>query len=123
MKEELKNAVIDVFNKVKLYDGKKCYLSTYQIAVLLLEDKKIKKNLIDKGYPTNIGGAGEGQYNSLSQTIAKDLARLANKSDTFEKAYFNLKGLEQFSFRDEKGVLCEPYADYNNGFTLFRLKD
>lgn len=125
MDKEIKNAVIDVLKSIKPYisgnRNEKCYLTAYQIAVLLLEDKKNKKYLIDKEYLTNIGGAGggagEGKYNSLSQRIATDLAK---EPDTFDIAFLNTKGIHQFSFIDEKGILSEPSVE---SFSMFRLKN
>ena len=121
MDKEIKNAVIAVLDSIKPYESgnrnENCYLTAYQIAVLLLKDKKIKKYMSDNGYPINIGGKGEGSYNSLSRAIAKDLA---GESDTFDMAFINItKGLEQFSFIDEKGRLSEPSVE---SISMFRLK-
>jgi len=120
MNTELKNAVIDILKGIGSYVSghrdENCYLSSYQIAVLLLEDKKIKKLLSDINYPMNVGGAGDGSHNSLAQTIAKDLAKIPEE---FEIAFLNKKGLHQFSFIDEKGILSEPSVQ---SFSMFRLK-
>ena len=113
----IRDYIEEILKQVKLFDAKeRCFLSAYQIAVLLNRD--YKQQIKGLGIPHNIGGKGEGEYNSLSQYIAGFLAQeIKNGYDKVAIEFFNRVGLEQFSFRDENKVLSEPS---NDCFSMFK---
>jgi hypothetical protein len=78
--------------------GKPCFLTAYQIAVLVDKvDSKLKGDLV-------IGGQGEGDKgNSFSQKIAWHLSKDFNDdvfNGSLEIQFLNLKGLNSFTFND-----------------------
>ena len=104
------------------HDGgkKHCYISAYQLAVIL--EKNHRQLLASLKYPSKVGGKGLGEHNSLAMRIARELSAEINKNLKFdiEIAFFCINELEQFSFRDEKGILREPSEKC---FSMFRCKD
>ncbi|MEA4972439.1 hypothetical protein SDC9_162387 [bioreactor metagenome] len=113
IKEILKNA--DHYKNEKRDES--CFLTAYQLAVLLYKNNK--KSIINSTCPSNIGGKGDGKYISLSQYIARRLAEKIESGSILdiELKFFNIEGLEQFSFLDEKGILSQPS---NSCFSMFR---
>lgn len=101
-------------------DMEHCFISAYQLAVLL--DKNYRPLLDSLNYPKNIGGKSLGTHDSLAKRIANDLSKEINNNSQsdIEIAFFCTNELEQFSFRDEKGILREPS---NDCFSMFRCKD
>ena len=94
--------------------GKPCFLSTYQIAVLVdNRDSTLKGNL-------PIGGEGEGivsNNQSFAQQIAWHISDDINNknADDIEMRFFSKAGLDAFTFRGK-----EPSA---NEFTMFCIKE
>ncbi len=113
----LRKKLVEVLKEAEQFhsgsDDKKCFLTAYQLAVLLY--KKNKSLVISSSCPKNIGGKGEGSYDSLSRYIANMLAKDLQKDIKVE--FINISGLEQFSFRDEDGIIKEPS---NTCFSMFR---
>lgn len=93
-----------------------CFLSCYQIAVLLA---KYYPELVEEELP--IGGKGEGckaNNQSLAQQIARQLSTDINKNqdnDPIEIRFFSRAGLSAFKFDDDN----EPSL---NEFSMFRIK-
>lgn len=118
--QAIRKELISILKDAELYEKREtCFLSAYQLAVLLnKQNKSLVKNSTS---PKNIGGKGEGIYNSLSQYIANSLSRDINNGGSLEGCvehkYFNIEGLEQFSFLDEKGTISQPS---NKCFSMFR---
>jgi len=93
-----------------------CFLTAYQLAVLLYENNKAL--IQSANCPKNIGGMGEKDQNSLSQYIARNLSQYSKKENSdIELRFLNITGLEQFSFLDEKKILSMPSK---NCFSMFR---
>lgn len=115
----LRKELVEILKEAEQFhsgsDNKKCFLTAYQLAVLLY--KKNKPLVINSSCPNNIGGKGEGSYNSLSRYIANMLAKDLKKDVIVE--FLNISGLEQFSFRDEDGIIKEPS---NTCFSMFRYR-
>lgn len=91
------------------YNGTPCFLTAYQIAVLVdKEDGTLKGNL-------PIGGAGVGP-DSFARQIAWHLSDDINKdvfSGRLEIQFFSLAGLDGFTFDGEK-------TPSTNEFSMFR---
>ncbi|NCA92900.1 hypothetical protein EOM82_06610 [bacterium] len=94
------------------YDGEPCFLTAYQIAVLVDQtDNSLKGTL-------TIGGANEGP-DSFAKQIAWHLSRDINDNyfnDKLEIGFFSIKGLDSFTFDNRK----KPSADE---FSMFKLSD
>lgn len=114
---EIGNALIGILRNTKHYVSETrdetCFLSAYQLAVLL--NKHHKALIRNVNCPHNIGGKGEGEHSSLAQYVARILA----EDSRVEIGFFNIEGLEQFSFMDEKKILSQPS---NQCFSMFRYK-
>lgn len=114
-KVKIKDVLIEILQNAKRYVSKtrneSCFLSAYQLAVLL--NKNHKALIRSSNCPSNIGGKGEGEQSSLSQYIASILT----EDSRVEIGFFNTEGLEQFSFKDEKNILSQPS---NECFSMFR---
>lgn len=121
----MRNELVEILKEAEQYHSENydqtCFLSAYQLAVLL--NKRNRKLILNSSYPKNIGGKGEGSYNSLAQYIANSLSRDIKNShnDSFKDVvtmeFFNTSGLEQFYFLDEKGIISQPS---NTCFSMFR---
>lgn len=106
------------------YNGARCFLTAYQIAVLV---DKVDGTLRDS---LEIGGAGIGEHTSFAQQIARHLADISKNSDknesTFngrlEMQFINLKGLDVPALEGVKEFVFDkgrkPSA---NKFSMFRL--
>lgn len=120
--DSVRDELVDILKEAEQYHSenydKTCFLSAYQLAVLLYKkNRTLIKNSIT---PKNIGGKGDGSYTSLSQYIANSLSRDIKSGPLKEIIaieFFNICGLEQFSFLDEKGNLSQPS---NTCFSMFR---
>ncbi len=117
--EPMRNELVEILKEAEQYHSenydKTCFLSAYQLAALLYKENR---NLIkNSSCPKNIGGKGDGVYTSLSQYIANMLSR--DLQNDVEMEFFNINGLEQFSFLDEKGIISQPS---NTCFSMFRYR-
>ncbi|MDR2174564.1 MAG: hypothetical protein LBO82_01330 [Synergistaceae bacterium] len=85
-----------------------CFLSPYQIAVLLVEN-----GLADK----KIGGRGQGS-GTLAEEVALNLSKYVdtNSAPKLERGFFSIKGLEKFSFDGDKEPSSETFA-------VFRIEE
>jgi hypothetical protein len=117
----IRDELVDILKETEAYHSENydmpSFLSAYQLAVLLYKrNSTLVKN---SNCPKNIGGKGEGSYNSLAQYIANSLSRdIRNgKLTNITIEFFNINGLEQFSFLDEKGIISQPS---NICFSMFR---
>jgi hypothetical protein len=97
-------------NSSSKHDGEWCFLSAYQIAVL-----------VDKQAPTlkgdlPVGGKGEGAEinDSLAKQIARNLSKESAENDNLEIRFFSIDGLDAFTFNGGR----IPTADE---FSMFRL--
>lgn len=103
---------------------KHCFISAYQLAILLHKSKKkeVKNALKNLKYPQEIGGKGLGKRKSLSQRIANELSSGIKRKEILkiEMAFLCTNELEQISFRDEMKILREPS---DNCFSMFKYKD
>lgn len=125
--DAIRDELIEILKEAEQFHSenydKTCFLSAYQLAVLLY--KRNKNLVINSSFFNNIGGKGDGSKNSLAQYIALSLSRdikrtdEASLKDEVEMAFFNTSGLEQFSFLDEKGIISQPS---NTCFSMFRYK-
>jgi hypothetical protein len=120
--EVIRGEIVEILKEAEHYHSentdKTCFLSAYQLAVLLY--KKNKTLIKNSSCPKNIGGKGEGEYNSLSQYIANSLSKdIKNGPLTgiVSHEFLNISGLEQFSFLDEKKIISQPS---NICFSMFR---
>lgn len=114
----IRSEIVEILKSASRYEnGETCYLSAYQIAVLLYKNQSLIQGFSG---PKNIGGKGEGKHTSLSQYIAKSLSNDIDKGlISIERAFFNTYGLKEFLFLDEKGVTKEPS---NECFSMFRYR-
>lgn len=118
--DSMRDELVTILKKAEQYHSENydmtCFLSAYQLAVLLKESAQIKISSI----PKNIGGKGEGSYTSLSQYIANSLSKDIKNGPLkgiIAIEFFNKSGLEQFSFLDEKRILSQPSSTC---FSMFR---
>jgi hypothetical protein len=95
------------------YHGEQCFLSAYQIAVLV----NAQNNALKGELP--IGGEGVGP-SSFSQQIAQHLSGDINKGDGngFEMQFFSLAGLDADAFTFNGGM-----SPSSKEFSMFRLID
>ena len=98
------------------HHGKLCFLTAYQIAVLVDEhDNTLKGDLPIGGE----GMGGESNSQSFAQQIALCLSRDISKNlsdDTIEMQFFSRAGLDAFTFDGGK----VPSA---NEFSMFKVKE
>jgi len=105
--------VVEQILRGKNYQGTPCFLTAYQLAVLVdKEDSSLKENL-------PIGGEGMGNKannQSFAQQIALSLSNDINKNDdTIEMQFFSIAGLDAFTFDGEN-------TPSSNEFSMFRIK-
>jgi hypothetical protein len=103
--------VIELLQKCRYTKGKRdetCFLSSYQIATLLM-----KNGLSDK----DIGGLEQGP-DTLAKEVAGKLSAYVddNPAPKLERGFFSTKGLEKFSFGDFKKPSSEA-------FSMFKIKE
>ncbi|HOP11640.1 MAG TPA: hypothetical protein PK629_09145 [Oscillospiraceae bacterium] len=118
---KIREALIEILKSVDHYRSENkdetCFLTAYQLAVLLNKESStlVKNSKCHK----NIGGKSEGKNYSLSQYIAIQLSQDIKDEniDNVEMRFFNIDGLEQFSFLDEKKTISQPS---NTCFSMFR---
>jgi hypothetical protein len=113
----VRQSVIDILEAIEPSEtGERCFISAYQIAVLLVKNNNGNLPIAGLG----IGGKGEGVRKSLSQQVANKLSVAFSKNSilNLEMRFFSTDGLEQFSFRNEKGLLREPSKA---NFSMFRI--
>lgn len=102
--------IVDCILGQETKSGDNCFLSCYQIAVLVDKvDSSLRGNL-------PIGGKGAGCENSFSSRIAK---KLKSESGRYEMRYFSKVGLHKFEFIDEEDNVRTSSEDR---FSMFRLR-
>ena len=85
------------FSNSGAHHGEPCFLTAYQIAVLVdRQDTSLKGNL-------PIGGEGEGgnENRSFTQQIAWFLSKAVNDNEyngSLERQFFSIDGLDSFTF-------------------------
>jgi hypothetical protein len=116
---EVRDAAVNgVLRVQKTVDGERCFISAYQIAVLVhRNDPSLKED----GLP--IGGKGKGtdKNDSFAKQIAWHLSKDINNNtlNNVERRFFSINGLSKFAFTGDNGNECVPS---DNEFTMFRLK-
>jgi hypothetical protein len=120
----IRGAIEEVLREPRYKNGQRCFLTAYQIAVLVDRgDSTLKGSL-------PLGGEGAGHHSSFAQQIAKNLSSDVNNGDTsIEMRYFSLDGLDSFTFGKDSSTANNEkppkenggYSPSENEFSMFRL--
>lgn len=121
----ISDKVMEVLKKAHRYNGQRCFLTAYQIAVLVVKNNGGAIPKYNSEGEGSLGGKGEGDHNSFSKYIAGNISRCINQKNNtewnnVELGFLSTEELKQFSFEDEKKILRTPSSET---FSMFRLKD
>ena len=106
---KIQELAINILKERKYPGGKHAYISAYQLAVLMYkEDPAIFSSL----KANHLGGSDTDENSSWAQYLAKNL-----RHENIEQAFFDIAGLEKFSFKDESKKLRNPSK---NSFAIFK---
>lgn len=120
---DLEARIIEILSKISPtgHHFGRPYATPYQIAILLITDYPELKNFKD------VGGAGAGKPNSLSQYVAHQLSvQIKAKGNTYpiEGAFLSSRSAKEISFIDHEGrSIVSSLTGSGFDLSLFRLRD